>query len=125
MPPVFSPPVAAVAGARAALVEEGLERPEIITFRPRQMADVLHRLSVMSGAGDELSDRELAVVRCVVEGLTNRQIAEQLAVSRRTVQAHLANAMKKTETATRTQLAVYALRRGLVPLTPHEPDDED
>jgi DNA-binding NarL/FixJ family response regulator len=39
------------------------------------------------------------------------------------VHAHLSNAMSKTQTHTRTQLAVYALRAGLVPLAPLSPDD--
>jgi DNA-binding NarL/FixJ family response regulator len=70
-----------------------------------------------------LSERELQVVRLLVDGLGNLEIAERLGVSRRTVHAHLSNAMGKTGTQTRTQLVVYALRAGLVPLTPLNTDD--
>jgi NarL family two-component system response regulator LiaR len=63
-----------------------------------------------------LTPRELEVVELVVEGLSNREIAHRLVVSERTVQAHVAAAMRKTQTASRTQLAVIALRRGWVPL---------
>jgi NarL family two-component system response regulator LiaR len=70
-----------------------------------------------------LSARELQVVRLLVDGLGNQQIAERLGVSRRTVHAHLSNAMSKTRTQTRTQLAVYALRASLVPLTPLTADN--
>jgi DNA-binding NarL/FixJ family response regulator len=70
-----------------------------------------------------LSARELQVVRLLIDGLGNQQIAERLGVSRRTVHAHLSNAMSKTRTRTRTQLAVYALRASLVPLTPLNTDD--
>lgn len=72
-----------------------------------------------------LSARELQVVRLLVDGLGNQQIAERLGVSRRTVHAHLSNAMAKTRTKSRTQLAVYALRARLVPLTPLNADDDD
>jgi DNA-binding NarL/FixJ family response regulator len=64
----------------------------------------------------DLTAREIEVVRLLVDGLTNEQIAERLMVSRRTVQAHLSNAMRRTSTRSRTQLAVLALRRGIVPL---------
>lgn len=57
------------------------------------------------------------MVRLVVDGLTNQEIAERLFISVRTVQAHIASATSKTGTVTRTQLAVLALRRGLVSLT--------
>ena len=70
-----------------------------------------------------LSERELQVVRLLVDGLGNQEIAARLGVSRRTVHAHLSNAMGKTGTQTRTQLVVYALRAGLVPLTPLDTDD--
>ena len=63
-----------------------------------------------------LSARELQVVRLLVDGLGNLEIAGRLGVSRRTVHAHLSNSMAKTGTRTRTQLAVYVLRAGLVPL---------
>lgn len=71
-----------------------------------------------------LSARELEVVALVVEGLSNQEIAACLVVSRRTAQAHVASAMGKTRTRSRTQLAVFALRSGLVPLHRTEQVDE-
>jgi DNA-binding NarL/FixJ family response regulator len=65
-----------------------------------------------------LSPRELDVVRLIVDGLGNQEIADRLGVSRRTIHAHVANLMRKTNTRTRTQLAVHALRAGIVPLDP-------
>ncbi|MGP0049301.1 MAG: response regulator transcription factor [Solirubrobacteraceae bacterium] len=68
-----------------------------------------------------LSPRELQVVRLVVDGLSNPQIADRLRISSRTAQAHVAKAMRRTGTCSRTQLAVLALRTGLVPFQPvHE-----
>lgn len=65
-----------------------------------------------------LSERERDVVKLVAEGLTNDQIAERLVISPRTVHSHVRSAMQATETASRTQLAVLALREGLAPLHP-------
>jgi DNA-binding NarL/FixJ family response regulator len=63
-----------------------------------------------------LTAREVEVVGLLVDGMTNKEIAARLVLSRRTVHAHLSNAMRRTNTRTRTQLAVLALRRGIVPL---------
>jgi DNA-binding CsgD family transcriptional regulator len=78
---------------------------------------------VVMPVGDPLSDRELQTVRLVVEGESNAEIAAALGVSARTVQAHIASAMRKTGTRTRTQLSVRALRTGIVPLNPEKSDD--
>jgi DNA-binding CsgD family transcriptional regulator len=58
------------------------------------------------GYGDELSPREREVVRLVLCGLTNRQIAEQLSRSPNTVAAQLKSAMRKRGVTSRTALAV-------------------
>lgn len=63
-----------------------------------------------------LTEREVEIVVLVVDGLSNVDIAARLNVSPRTVQSHLRSALRKTATTTRTQLAVHALRSGLVPL---------
>lgn len=63
-----------------------------------------------------LTERELEVVVLLAEGLTNDQIADELVLSPRTVQSHVSNAMKRTRTQSRTQLAVLAIREGLVPI---------
>lgn len=67
----------------------------------------------------ELSPREVEVIELVVDGLSNKQIAGRLGISGRTVRAHIGSAMEKTGTRTRTQLAVHALRTGLVALGGH------
>jgi DNA-binding NarL/FixJ family response regulator len=58
--------------------------------------------------------REIEVTQLVTEGLSNDRIAEQLYLSPRTVQTHIANAMRKTDTSSRTELAMAAVRDGLV-----------
>lgn len=65
-----------------------------------------------------LTTRELAVLTLVVDGMTNPQIAARLSNSPRTVQSHVRALMRKFDVATRTQLAVHALRARVVPLEP-------
>ena len=64
---------------------------------------------------DALSVREVEVVQLVAGGATNEEIARQLVLSPRTIQSHVENAMKKTGTRNRTELAVLAVREDLVP----------
>jgi DNA-binding CsgD family transcriptional regulator len=58
------------------------------------------------GYGDELSPRELEVARALADGRTNRQIAEALFLSPRTVARHLDSAMRKLGVNTRTAVAI-------------------
>lgn len=64
-----------------------------------------------------LSGRELDVLRLVAQGMSNRQIAEQLFLSEGTVKIHISRIMNKLDLERRTELVRYALARGLVPLT--------
>lgn len=66
------------------------------------------------GYGDQLSPRELEVVRLVASGRTNRQVAETLFLSPRTVDRHLSKAMHKLAVSSRTTLAVVAADAGLL-----------
>jgi DNA-binding NarL/FixJ family response regulator len=60
---------------------------------------------------DELTERELEVLRLAGMGLSNRQIAEELVVSPRTVQSHMANIFGKLQVGSRTEAVMVALRR--------------
>ena len=63
-----------------------------------------------------LTDREGEVLRLVAQGLTNLEIAEKLFISERTVGNHIGNMLSKLHLANRTQVALYALRKGLASL---------
>jgi DNA-binding NarL/FixJ family response regulator len=63
---------------------------------------------------DRLTPRELEVVKLIAEAFTNRQIAETLKVSEKTVESHRANLLSKLEMSDRVELVRYAIRRGLV-----------
>lgn len=61
----------------------------------------------------ELTDREVDVLRLCARGMTNREIADELFVSARTVQHHLASVYDKTGRRTRAGAAVFAVEHGL------------
>jgi DNA-binding NarL/FixJ family response regulator len=63
---------------------------------------------------DPLTPRELDVVKLIAEAHTNKQIAEALHVSEKTVESHRANVLSKLGMRDRVQLVRYAIRRGLV-----------
>jgi DNA-binding NarL/FixJ family response regulator len=60
----------------------------------------------------ELSDREVEILKLAARGKSNQDIAEHLYVSRRTVQAHLANIFRKMDVGSRTEAVLQALRKG-------------
>ncbi|MEB3225544.1 MAG: response regulator transcription factor [Synechococcus sp.] len=62
----------------------------------------------------ELTPTETKVVGFVSQGLSNREIAEQLNVSQRTVESHVSNMLNKTSLNNRTELARWAMDSGLV-----------
>lgn len=64
-----------------------------------------------------LSDREVEIIELITAGLTNEQIATQLAISKRTVDNHISNVLKKTGMDNRVALVRWALQWGKVCLT--------
>jgi DNA-binding NarL/FixJ family response regulator len=63
---------------------------------------------------DPLTSRELQVVKLIAEGYSGREIAEQLAVSEKTVDRHRSNILEKLDLRDRVDLTRYAIRRGLI-----------
>jgi DNA-binding NarL/FixJ family response regulator len=63
---------------------------------------------------DPLTPRELEVVKLIAEAYTNRQIAQTLKLSEKTVESHRANVLSKLGMRDRVELVRYAIRRGLV-----------
>lgn len=67
---------------------------------------------------DALTESELAVVRLVASGMTNRQVAGQLYLSHHTVSTHLRHAYAKLDVNSRVELARIAIARKAVPTLP-------
>ena len=64
--------------------------------------------------GEMLSERELEVVRLLAEGLSNKDISRRLGLSDKTVKNHISHILAKLNLTARTQVAVLAIRGGLV-----------
>jgi len=65
---------------------------------------------------DPLSEREMEVLRLAAKGLGNREIADHLCLSTRTIQAHLSTIFAKMDVGSRTEAVVQALRKGWLAL---------
>lgn len=63
---------------------------------------------------DNLTDREIEVLKLLAVGMYNKEVAENLEISERTVKNHVSNIFKKLDVTDRTQAAVFAIRNGLV-----------
>jgi NarL family two-component system response regulator LiaR len=63
---------------------------------------------------EELTRRELDVLKCLAQGMSNAEIADALSVSVPTVHSHVHNLLGKLNLASRTQAALYAIEIGLV-----------
>jgi two-component system, NarL family, response regulator LiaR len=64
--------------------------------------------------GDDLTDREREILRLMVEGLSNPEMATRLFVSRSTVKFHVSNILMKLGATSRTEAVAMAIHRGLV-----------
>jgi DNA-binding NarL/FixJ family response regulator len=83
---------------------------ELVLGRVRQRAGA-HDAKM--GPEDQLSAREMDVLRLIARGMENAEIAETLAISPRTAKNHVSNILAKLGLPSRVQAAIYAVRRGL------------
>ncbi len=79
---------------------------------------------VKTGEVEELTPRELDVMRLIVQGYTNRQIADRLNLSIRTVESHRSNLMAKLNLRSRVELVRYAAEHGFLELGDSNPNSQ-
>jgi two-component system response regulator NreC len=72
------------------------------------------RLAAARRSAPELTERELEVLRLIARGHTNREIAERLFLSVRTIESHRARIQRKLGRSSRSDLVEYVVERGLV-----------
>jgi DNA-binding CsgD family transcriptional regulator len=124
--------IVAAADVFAAMTESRSHRPalvpaqaarELVASAAAGKLDPAAAAAVVAAAGlprprvawpCDLTEREVDVLRLCARGLTNRQIADALVVSTRTVQHHLASIYDKIDRRTRAGAAVFAVEHGLV-----------
>jgi len=94
---------------RAAARGESLLPPEVLE------ALLEHSKARERAEGEGLSQREQEVLRLLVTGAANREIAMQLNITQRTVKAHVTSILNKLGVSSRTEAAAVAIRTGLVP----------
>ena len=63
---------------------------------------------------ENVTERELEVIDLVAQGRSNQEIAKELVISEKTVKTHISNILSKLQLEDRTQLAIYAIKNGLV-----------
>lgn len=104
---------------------EAASRGEVL-LTPATAAKLLHGFDRADGGSrragvpyEELTPRELEVLRLAAEGLANRDIAASLVLSEKTVKNHINNIFAKLRVNDRTQAILHALRTGLI----HLPDE--
>ena len=116
------------AGAAGYILKHAAEEELISAINMVQVGDIYvhpklvrsllaapHKLSPANPQPDELlTPRELDVLNCIVQGYTNRQIAEELTLSIRTVEGYRANMMEKLGLHSRAALVRYAREHGLL-----------
>lgn len=90
-----------------AQVESSLKQVSRINLRPSKGSEAGPKLHVPPEV--ELTPTELKVVQHVARGLANREIAEQMKVSQRTIESHVSNMLGKTGLHNRTELARWAI----------------
>jgi len=100
-------PAEVAAAIRAAARDE--------VFLDTAVARRLTREIVSPGTGlNVLTGRERDVLIAVARGRSNREIAQELAISERTARTHVSNVLRKLQLSSRTQAALVAVREGLV-----------
>jgi two-component system, NarL family, response regulator LiaR len=97
---------------RAAYHGETRLHPSVMRKLMNQVAaqPLIHR-----ACAPDLTEREMEVLRLVAEGMSNREIATSLVISEKTVKTHISSLLNKLNLEDRTQLAIYAIRKGLAP----------
>lgn len=78
----------------------------------RKLMQEVRQPSTLPLSEDPLTSREIDVLKCLAEGMSNREIALKLNISVRTVTTHVRNILDKLHLANRTQAALYAVEQG-------------
>jgi DNA-binding NarL/FixJ family response regulator len=124
--------LAIAAGARGYMLKNSAPAQLIVGVRqiataddhnPRSLSRLVPDLQALAASnayarGSALTLREQEVMRLLAEGRTVREVASELSLSVKTIEAHKLNLMRKLDIHNRTSLVEYAVRAGLIPAQP-------
>ena len=86
-------------------------------FSPRLLMSITRHMRLEESSDDDpLSEREKEILMAICRGLSNQEIADELFISKRTVDKHRANILEKTGCKNTAALVVHAIRTGIVEL---------
>jgi RNA polymerase sigma factor (sigma-70 family) len=105
-----------VEAIRAVNAGESMLHPAIARKVINRFAQPEEQTNVVHAPLDQLTERELEVLRMAAKGMSNREIAQELTISVRTVQTHLTNIFNKMGVGSRTEAVVHALRKNWITL---------
>jgi len=104
-----------VKAIRAAAKGESFLHPAIASKILTEFTSLAeHRGKTPSKGKSDLTDREQGVLQQIAEGKTNKEIANHLSISEKTVKNHVRNIFHKLDVYDRTQAAIQAIRRGII-----------
>lgn len=86
-----------------------------VQLSPQAAARLMREVRTPEESPETLSERETDVLRLLAQGYSNKEIAQELTLSEKTVKTHVSNILGKLNVPSRTQAALYAVRVGLVP----------
>jgi len=104
-----------VAAIRAVRAGESVLHPSIIAMLLRRAMGIPAEADRPQARGN-LTDREIEVLKLAATGMSNKEIAERLSVTVRTVKAHISNVFAKMDVASRTEAILKAVREGWLEL---------
>lgn len=114
-----------VKAIRSTYQGESMLQPSVATKILSEFSHLSEKsVSRSSKTEHDLTEREIQVIQLIADGKTNKEIANTLAISEKTVKNHVRNIFQKLEVDDRTQAAMIALKRGLIELGPAKPTRE-
>jgi DNA-binding NarL/FixJ family response regulator len=109
-----APPEELVAAVRAAAAGDALLSPSVTRRVLERVASDVPATTEAAGRLDELTSREVEVLRLLAEGLSNGEIAERLYLGEATVKTHVSRLLSKLHLRDRVQAVVFAYESSLV-----------
>jgi two-component system NarL family response regulator len=101
---------------------ESVLQPSVATKILTEFSSLSQRPAPKPSRNDlDLTDREVQVIKLIADGKTNKEIANTLSISEKTVKNHVRNIFQKLHVDDRTQAAIIAIKRGLIQLSPPKP----